>query len=197
MRHSPRDCGLALGIPLEREVFLRDLEPGSQKDLAPSLKRMWGLRPEALWHRYERSSKLAQIVAAETVGHGATVAPAARLANLTELCRSHEVVTLIAHWTQRDGVDMFEFADRLVSADELRDAVPVEFSGILDLTICQSSRVGEHIKRARPDSLVVENEMNADLDFNLILYRHVIARLACDETDYLTAMTDLRVDLLT
>lgn len=70
-----------------------------------------------------------------------------------------------------------ELRDGLHTLPELIAAIPQAFSGILDLTICNSAILGPAIKLARPDCLVAVNRALADPDVRFVRYRVVIKSL--------------------
>jgi hypothetical protein len=102
---GPRDCALAVAVPLTREQFLQDLAQPGRKDFASHIKRT-NLQPgasgEYYWNTvYEPVARLAVQVCAEVEKLGVTVNRAARLSDLPDLLRQFKVVTLISHWRFR------------------------------------------------------------------------------------------------
>jgi hypothetical protein len=71
-----------------------------------------------------------------------------------------------------------EFAEGFCSANEIVSCFPPEFSGLVDLTVCNSVLLAESIRRAYPDCLVLANEDLAYLDFRLATYAQVIRSLS-------------------
>jgi hypothetical protein len=99
----PRDCALALAVPLRRSEFLRDLEPASPREYAKCYRHSHGgdaLTAEALWsNKYERleARPILQTID-EGRAQGVEVIPNCSLAELAWLMRRKAVVVLAAHW---------------------------------------------------------------------------------------------------
>lgn len=71
-----------------------------------------------------------------------------------------------------------EFEDCLHTMPELIDAVPEEFSGLLDLTLCNSVIPAGHVRRKRQNCLIAANRRPAELKGRLYLYGLQISLLA-------------------
>jgi hypothetical protein len=98
---TPRDCGVALAVPLERSAFLRALEPG-RLEYARNYREDNGgesILPETLWNRYERQEAgPVRALVAEARSFGVEVVTDCTLAGLVELLRRKRVVVVAAHW---------------------------------------------------------------------------------------------------
>jgi len=82
-------------------------------------------------------------------------------------------------------VEMF---DRLHTFPAFQSAIPADFSGVLDLSMCNSFMVAEDLKRSRPSSLVVENRFLAAPDVRLARYALVMRELARSRSRYTDAL---------
>jgi hypothetical protein len=120
---TPHDCAFALAIPLERSVFLRDLEPGP-REYARFYRTDNGgesIRPETLWDRYEQTEAgPIRAVVAEARSLGAEVVTDCTLAGLVGLLRRKRVVVVAAHWhdgrlRRADILDPAALCHRLVT----------------------------------------------------------------------------------
>ncbi len=89
------------------------------------------------------------------------------------------------------GAPMLELYDGLNTADELLAAIPSEFAGVLDLSVCNSFALGESIKRKRQRCLVIENVFLARIDLRLIRYMLVLDRLARGRMRYSDALAEV------
>ncbi len=91
---------------------------------------------------------------------------------------------------------LIELHDGIKTMSELLLAVPPEFAGVLDLSVCNSVALGESIKRQRPRCLVVENVFLARIDLRLARYALVLNRLALGPARYTDALTEINRILL-
>lgn len=83
-----------------------------------------------------------------------------------------------------------ELAGGFCSAAELIATIPAGYSGVVDLSICNSLVLAERIKRERPSCLVVANRRRARPDLRLLRYRYVIRALNLQPARY----TDIVVE---
>ncbi|HKV91283.1 MAG TPA: hypothetical protein VJW20_01910 [Candidatus Angelobacter sp.] len=271
----PRDCALLIAVPVTREKFLADLEPGHDGDFIQAFCRKQRLGPDGLWSAYEPVASLTLDVGSEAHRRGVTVMYDATLSEFAERIPRAKVITLVAHWRSAwfrerefknagnlkdcqlqqleqathvswllpaaelarrlndfllegmepaakdalmaqaqsseepdgetrwgaltrgiraihqkrlaleklapgffNGGSAVEFADRMCSVEEVVRAVPADFSGVMDLTICNSILLGEEIRRKCAHAVVMMNAAEASLDFRMALYRQIIRTLA-------------------
>jgi len=100
----------------------------------------------------------------------------------------------LGRWLRRAPV--LELCDGGVTMDELLAAIPQEFAGVLDLSVCNSFAFGESIKRRRPDCTIIENVFLARAELRLALYALVIDRLAREPARYSDALTEISLALI-
>lgn len=86
-----------------------------------------------------------------------------------------------------------EFHDGLKTIPEVVKVIPPNFSGVLDLTVCNSVLLGESIKRRRKGFLVICNRRRAAIHSRLIRYRYIIMELARRSDQFTRAVTRLSV----
>jgi hypothetical protein len=286
---SPRECALALAIPLTRKQFLADLSRPDEKDFVHHFRAMRGLQKaeaEFCWQVYEDDeATFAEAVCDGAERLGVTVLREIRLSQLTDLLKRFPVVTLVTHWrfvpvepediqdavellkilqspksdVQRsikqafelldselletdahgllsskelsariakvistvadkaealywdeeaseqfnleqmsDGLKerltrlefeqgfpgyiaparVIEFQDRMHTVPELISAIPRDFSGLLDLTVCNSVIPAASIKSRRPNCLIAANRRPAELRSRMYLYGLEISLLS-------------------
>ena len=292
---SPCDCALLIAVPVTKEKFLDDLEPGHDKDFVQAFCRDQRLSPEGLWSAYEPVVRLVLDVGSEARGHGVKVVYDAALSDFSEQILRARVITLVAHWRSAwfrkaelenagnlkssqgqqlektvhvsltlpageiarrlneflleglepaakealiaqaqspempdeldegpqwgaltrgiraihqkrveleklaplffNGGSAVEFADRMCSVEEVVHAVPAEFSGVMDLTICNSILLGEDIRRKCAHSVVMMNAAESSLAFRMALYRQVIRTLAKKPQSFTGAALQIRKHL--
>jgi hypothetical protein len=297
---GPCNCALAFTMPMTRDDFLRDLQPGSKNDFIKRFARQkgTGLRPDVLWESYKREVDLALSVADEVTRIGVKTVFNLKLQEFGPLLAGSDVLTLVAHWRppliERDdlvdvsslifklkesdgemesfvrarlspelkarlandndmaspselfiklllkdlnrllveetlyrepeqadsGIELqhrpehrmhlnrevlencfkgelrggsrLEFYDGLYSINEIIEQIPFAYSGLLDLTVCNSILLGEAIKRQRPRCLMLVNQKPATLDFRLIFYKYVMKELDRQNNAYLDVVMRLR-----
>jgi hypothetical protein len=71
-----------------------------------------------------------------------------------------------------------EFSEGMLAVQNVADAVPHGFDGVLDLTMCNSVILGKAIKAKHPDCLVAMNRYAIDLYVGMPIYKLVIEDLA-------------------
>ena len=196
---TPRDCTLAVAIPLTRVEFLDDLR-APEKDFAKSYaRRFGGFSDDDVWTRYERYARLVRSVADEVEAAGVRVIRGARFAALTAALTERHVFTLVAHWRNHEhdaARGRIELTDGLREIDDVVAAIPPDYRGVIDLTVCHSVLLGDGIARLRPDCVVIMNRGNAKLDYRCIVYRHVIRQISHRPESYVDVVARLRVALL-
>ena len=95
----PRDCGLAIAIPVDQNGFLNKLSREAEGNFAQSFgSGRQSLSPLGLWRLYEPYAQYTQKVAEMARQSGVSVVLGASLDDLKQQLATHEVVTLIAHW---------------------------------------------------------------------------------------------------
>jgi hypothetical protein len=81
-----------------------------------------------------------------------------------------------------------EFSDGMKTTNEVADAIPLSFDGLLDLTVCNSAILGDIIKAARPTCTVAVNRYPTEPHIRLALYRRIIDDLAGRPAPFADAM---------
>jgi hypothetical protein len=81
-----------------------------------------------------------------------------------------------------------EFVDGMKTISEVIQQIPITFTGLLDLTICNSVILGEAIKNYRPDCLVAVNRYPAELHVRLGIYALTILLLSTRQMSYMDAL---------
>lgn len=82
-----------------------------------------------------------------------------------------------------------ELADGMHTVGEFVGEVPLDFAGVLDLSVCNSVLLGHAVKRIAPECLVANNRYPADLARRITLYRLVIEQLSRRSGSYPDAMS--------
>jgi hypothetical protein len=192
--HKPEDCLLLLALPLTKDIFLKDLERDSRKDYAKSTAKRYKLLPWALYQYHHLPLiNILTSVAKAVSGNGVTVRLSTTLEDLQDLS-GFKVVTLVAHYD--DEKSLVEFSDSLYTADEVGLHFDQRFSGILDLSVCNSTILQDKLKDIFGDRFFIKaNREKAEIKAHLIFYKKVIELLGKSETNYLTETFELRKKL--
>lgn len=94
------------------------------------------------------------------------------------------------------GGAAIELSDGLHSISELVSVVAPDWRGTLDLTVCNSTVLGNAIRLRARGSLVVMNEEPADLVSRLALYKQVIRMISHRKQSYMRCMLDMHAHLV-
>jgi hypothetical protein len=107
---------------------------------------------------------------------------------------NRSVLDALLHCSLLPGNRM-ELADGMRSIHDLLGVIPRDFSGLVDLTVCNSAMMCESLKPGRGISCIA-NEEQVGLRFRLELYRAVIEVLAAAPYEYSEAATDVRIAIV-
>jgi hypothetical protein len=192
---TPSNCTLGLALPTSLDELHQHLAQPEKYDFATHLGHLYG-SDEAIqiWEAgYQALSRKITSTLSEVEEHGVQIIRGLKLGDLRYL-REGAVTTLIAHWgEQQSGV---ELADGIHSPGTIAEAMPENYRGVLDLTVCYSSILLDTIKRSHPNCIVVANKGAAILEFRLIFYKYLIRMMATKSIHYVDATTQLRLLLL-
>jgi hypothetical protein len=92
----------------------------------------------------------------------------------------------------RPGGPGVEFADGVVDVESIVAAIPASFSGVLDLTVCNSTLLAEEVRRHRRFGLVIANAFPATLDTRMELYDAAMRLVQHDGVSYQDAVFMVR-----
>jgi hypothetical protein len=84
-----------------------------------------------------------------------------------------------------------EFFDEFHSIEEVVTAIPENYNGLLDFTVCNSVLIANVIKRQRRCIVLVNKEL-ATPDFRMVIYKGMIELLAQLDIDYMDAAAMIR-----
>jgi len=122
-------CVLAFGIPISREEFLDALAmPSSRKSYANSF--------DGGWNSYRSSRFLVTFnrLKPEFKRLKVNLLPNLTLDKFGELLRNdrYSVITIFSHWDD----DQLEFGGGFAEIPEIIARVPVDYDGVIDLSVC-------------------------------------------------------------
>ena len=93
------------------------------------------------------------------------------------LPRGPSRVVLEQHLPGLRPAPAIELADRMYTAAEVVKATPVDFDGLLDLSVCNSILLAEVLRQSRRPVLIASGEFRASLAFRMIRYQVLIEEL--------------------
>jgi hypothetical protein len=88
-----------------------------------------------------------------------------------------------------------EFFDQLHSVEDFVTAIPQNYGGLIDFTVCNSVLIANAIKRKRHCIVLVNKEL-ATLEFRMVIYKGIIEILSRIDTDYMNAAAKIRQQIL-
>lgn len=197
---QPSDCVIGFGIPTDHEGFLRAQASPSNRDFVvnccPDIR---DYRREVITYTDRLLPVMTDLGASvvrdltlhdfkalfynNPVAHGpGSGGPApARSGG----CGYSPIIILFAHW----NVDSVEFADGLASIEDVIEAVPHSYNGIIDLCVCHPKELALELRRLRQDCVVRFVEGSATPAFWLYFYLVVFKKLLDSRITYLDAVS--------
>jgi hypothetical protein len=88
-----------------------------------------------------------------------------------------------------------ELGDGLCTIPALAKAIPEGFTGILDLSLCNSAILERSIKTARPKCLLVINQGLAAIDARIIRYKLIALKLSQSSMCFVDALREVHLAL--
>lgn len=176
---TPSDCLLLFGIPTTKAAFFDDIER-KDKDFAS----LFGGR----WSRYEYQfvSELNRL-RKSFEKTGLKILENATLNDFEKELEKYQVIILFSHWVG----SQVEFSDGLRDIDNVVDAIPQSFNGVIDLCVCHPNQLAKKIREARPNVTVKYTAAPATplmwLNFYSILFHHLHEKPA----DYVSSLVQL------
>jgi hypothetical protein len=134
----PCDCVLAFGIPTDEEDFETSIKD-PKRDYSKHYLAGWGQYRRNFVSQVEDYTRRYEAL-------GVHVIRGLQSSEIPALFTIGSVVTLFTHWT----VAGVEFCDGILSLPTLVEAVPCDFSGVLDLCVCHPDDLAALLLRDRP-----------------------------------------------
>jgi hypothetical protein len=128
------------GLPLEKDVFLKELQTDSEKDFAKSYREnRSGFSENFVWNEYENNiCKITREVMNRVEKFGVQIISNFKLNDLKNI-GGFDVVTIVGHWL--DDKQKAEFSDGIYSATEITSVIPSDIECMFDSMICNSINV--------------------------------------------------------
>jgi hypothetical protein len=176
---TPADCEVLMAIPTSEAAFERDLWD-EQKDFIRNQCPVWRSY-ESIVRVYERARDRWQRQHVAVLEDVTLDIFRERLH-----ARARTITILFAHWAQ----DAVEFADRIVPIAEVVDAVPADYDGLLDLSVCHPGPLASALSTARPRSLTKVSDLSVTPELWIGLYTVVFTLLAHGARQYVQAIEE-------
>jgi hypothetical protein len=106
-----------------------------------------------------------------------------------------KVLEALLPGTFQEGAGV-EFGDGWHSVDEIATGIPRQYSGALDLTICNSMVLAEKIRNKCPLAVPIANEKEASTHLRFAIYRQILRRLHRHPEPYEDAAFAVRQSLV-
>jgi len=194
---DPSRCLLACAYPLTREDYNRlfDRQPPSDFFTSQFKKLPATPKKELVWSDlYSRfaASLTRGLKAVESCG--GTVIRNFSIEHLAEVS-NFEVFTLYAHYNQ--FIDRIELSDGLYSRDDFTKAIPGDYQGIFDLTLCNSVYVRNEIKKKFGSQQVISFADTIPIMAGMLFYQQLILNLSRYHINYIDCYRKTVKDLNT
>jgi hypothetical protein len=150
----------------------------------------WRERLEAVGSDSARCSRLAELLDARMSRPPALAAPPAGTEwYMDEITLRHQNRAALDSWWPAafKAGNRLELADGLHSADAIGAIVPEQWSGVADLSTCQSAQLIDEIKQYRSDRIVIANERETNPVRRLTLLKVVYNLLSHCDANYVDA----------
>ena len=184
---KPENCLLGFGIPTNKDDFYED-----QRHPAKRFAKYFN----GVWAKYDcQIVRCINKIEPKIVEYGATIVHRLSLQKFGEMLSSNkfDVVVLFSHWED----DSVEFYDGMADISAVINQIPLNFSGILDLSICHPIKLTIEIKKKRPNCLVKFTNKAATPFIWLYFYEALFWHLKNNNKTYLSALEEVIDSFLT
>ncbi|MBF0607398.1 MAG: hypothetical protein SFH39_08120 [Candidatus Magnetobacterium sp. LHC-1] len=172
---KPHNCALAFAIPLDEDSFEQNRKVPDREYTKKNLQDNWEwcyLEVAGIYEKME--TKFQQL--GVNMFYNVTFK---RFKYLLE-CGEFDVIILFAHFRNNESglcKPGIEFFDGFATIPEIVNAVPYDFSGILDLTVCKPETLVVKLKERNLKYLIKSGFVNLTpaiwIDFYLLLFKYL------------------------
>lgn len=191
--HQPLSpFAVLLAIPTTRNEYMAAASRQPSSDYMQHT--LAGSTAEQVWsERYDRIADAASALVHSLQSQGVPTITQASLNDLCDAAARAQTVVVFAHWARLPGTNALtgrpngalELSDGLADVHKLDAALPMGFSGTLDLCCCHSVVPAAHLKLRRGDALrVVHGSEALDPLPALVIVRHLIELALRTGSDY-------------
>lgn len=177
---------VAVAIPYTKAQFDNVFERGDS-DFIKSLSTLYKTNDGCvIWERYSSTAKTVCDNLRAFEKRGAIIIPELTTDRINGIADA-EIAILIAHHS--DTTNAIEFADRMVTATEFVNSIPLVFHGLLDMSSCYSTTTQLSIKMRCPKCHILAVQDRTPLQLRMVVYDYVINAMSNKpEMDYLDAI---------
>ncbi len=171
----PEKTIVAVAIPFRKQQFDTLFDRGDS-DFIRSLSEVYKTEDKTtLWKKYSKTAKSVKANLTHYKKRGAIIIEELTTKRLQSIADS-DIAIIIAHHS--DVKDEIEMADGMVTTSEFIEAIPAEFSGLLDLSSCFSSTIQLPIKMHCPNCHVLAVKDKIPLQRRITTYDYVIKEMS-------------------
>jgi hypothetical protein len=193
---KPKDIFLGITYPLTITDFIKDLSLNVNKEFSKNIQRQFKEEdPNTIWEL-----RLTDIVAKiKSVANllrkcGGYVQTNFSLDDLKKI-KGYKVVILQAHYNTKERT--VEFFDNKYLIEAIVQSIPKDYSGVFDLTVCNSDFLGYDIKKKFGNNcFVIQNKMETSLEVRLPVIETIIKILDNENVNYCAADVLIRKTLI-
>lgn len=177
---KPPNCAFAFGIPTTQEGFC-EAQQSENADFAKRYRGGWAQYYAQFVTDLEGVEPFLRKWGVMVV-HDATLSDFARL-----FAEPFDVVILFSHWCG----DAVEFREGPASTSAVLGAIPLTFSGILDLCVCHPDSLVREVRSRRPCCIVKYIKVEAAPYYWLYFYRTLFSQLQSRDLSYVAAIEEV------
>jgi hypothetical protein len=134
---KPSQCVLGFGIPTTRSSFTKSLK-NPNSDYINRYNCSWNYYKEVIVNPLNDVRPVFDKV-------GLTIVHNLTLEKFEQLFNEFEVIILFSHWKE----NKIEFEEGLIEIEKVVDIIPNNFEGVLDLSVCHPTKLGQLIKEQK------------------------------------------------
>lgn len=176
---TPADCLLLFGIPTTKQAFFADLNR-DDKDFAKLFEGRWARYEYQFVSELNRLRKTFLKAGVQLLENGS-------LEDFRIGIKRHRVVILFSHWLE----DSVEFSDGLQHISAIAEAIPNDFSGVIDLCVCHPNQLAELVRATKPNCTVKYTTAPATPLMWLNFYSILFQQLHKSPGDYSSTLVEL------
>ena len=175
----PEKTIVAVAIPFRKQQFDTLFDRGDS-DFIRSLAEVYKTEDKiTLWNKYSKTAESIIANLAHFAKRGAIIIEELTTKRLQSIADSDIAIIIAHHSNVKDEIEM---TDRMVTTSEFVEAIPTEFSGLLDLSSCFSSTIQLPIKMHCPNCHVLAVKDRIPLQRRITAYNYIINAMSQPST---------------
>lgn len=181
---SSQDCLLGMALPTTDVQYQEHRRQNQHRDYIPNLAGAWPKYVYDFLLHYRRAK-----VGIER--NGGRIVEQLTFDKFPSLFSSARIVILFAHWREKSGFageGEVEFYDGLVPVNSVANAIPEDFSGVLDLCVCHPVNLVWRVCQWRSQCLVKFSERKVQPRYWIYFYEVLFRILLETEMSYAQAL---------